>query len=375
MRIAIATDWFAPRRGGIESQLQQLCTGLAGRGHDVSVLTSTPGAVDGDGYTVRPVGRLPFAALPLALSPGILGELRRELGRGYDVVHAHVSVVSPLAYAAGHVAKALEMPAVMTFHSVLRHKKLFLRALDAVANLAGSPVEWTGVSELVASQLRDALHGAEVSVLPNGIDLGFWSAGHGAAPVPRSPVTLVSSMRLHRKKRPRALVAAFARAAAGATAPAVLRIMGDGPGRSGLERDVRRLGLDRGVARVELAGWLPADALRAQYAEAHGFVLASTRESFGIAALEAAAAGLPVIAMAEAGCREFLGDEPHVLCADDDALSSAMSRFIAAPPRRWGGPERQGVLRRYDWSAVLTGHEATYGRAIRRVSGAAAVAG
>jgi glycosyltransferase involved in cell wall biosynthesis len=371
MRIAIATDWFAPRRGGIESQLLQLCAGLAARGHEVTVLTSTPDASNGAGYTVRRVGRSLLPSVPLALSPTILGELRRELEQGYDVVHAHVSVVSPLGYAAGHVAKAMQLPAVVTFHSVLRQKKLFLRALNAVANLAGGRTVWTGVSELVAAQLRESLPGAEVSVLPNGIDLEFWGTAGASAPRSTS-VTLVSSMRLHRKKRPRALVAAFARAAAGLSRPAVLRIMGDGPERSALERDIRRLGLDQGVTRVELAGWVPRDALRATYDQSHGFVLASRRESFGIAALEAAAARLPVIAMAEAGCREFLGNAPHVLCADDAELAAAMSRFIADPPRRMDGEDPR--LRRYDWSSVLGSHEATYRRAITRMSGAVTVA-
>lgn len=373
MRIAIATDWFAPRRGGIEAQLLHLAAGLAGRGHHVDVLTSTPGATGGEGFSARRVGRTTIPGTQLALSPAIAGALRRELERGYDVVHAHVSVVSPVGYAAAGVARSMGLPTVVTFHSVLRLKRYLLRALNAVANLSSSSVVWTGVSDLVASQVRTALAGAHVSVLPNGIDLAFWSAAR-RDPASRNgqPLTLVSAMRLHRKKRPRQLLSAFASASSAFPVPVLLRIIGDGPERAAMERDIRSLGIEHGPARAEMSGWLSPEALRAAYTDADGFVLASRRESFGIAALEAAAAGLPVIAMAESGSHEFLADESmNLLCADDEHLARTISRFIADPELRArdrGDPAR---LTRYDWPEVLSKHEAAYDRAIKRAAGAA----
>jgi glycosyltransferase involved in cell wall biosynthesis len=372
MKIAIATDWFAPRRGGIEAQLVQLAAGLAGCGHEIGVLTSTPGASAAHGYSVRRIGRTTFPGTQLALSPTMVGDLRRELERGYDVLHAHVSVVSPVGYAAAAVARTMGLPAVVTFHSVLRFKRHLLRAIDAVANLSGSPIVWTGVSQLVASQLRDALSGATVSVLPNGIDVGFWNAARTAQVRTRQPVTLVSAMRLHRKKRPRQLLSAFAAASSAFPVPALLRIVGDGPERAAMDRDIRALGLAHGPARAEMLGWLAPEALRAVYADSDGFVLASTRESFGIAALEAAVAGLPVIAMAESGSREFLADEAtHFLCRDDEHLARTIARFVADPALRPRNRIDAARLKRYDWAAVLSEHEATYGRAIKRAAAAA----
>jgi glycosyltransferase involved in cell wall biosynthesis len=374
VRIAIATDWFAPRRGGIEAQLAQLCSGLQERGHDVVVLTSTPGASSTAGLEVRSVG----TALPrvhLALSPSVLADLQRELARGFDVVHAHVSVVSPVGYSAAAVARTLRLPTVLTFHSILRQKKLLLRALDMLANLSASAVRWTAVSELVATQLRSALQGAEVEVLSNGIDLAFWShASAIASGHDRSAVTLISAMRLDRKKRPRQLLAAFARAASDAAVPALLIVVGEGPERPAMERDIRALGLDRGTARVEMPGWLLPESLRSLYADADGFVLASTRESFGIAALEAAAAGLPVIAMAAAGCREFIAQLPNgFLCRDDEELARTLAQFITKPAERSTDDPVGGPLRRYDWPAVLAKHEAVYVDAITRAAQSLAV--
>src|SRR5687767_11951607 len=167
MRIALATDWFPPRRGGIESQLMQLAPGLSHGGHDVHVLTSTPGSELANGFPGhRPPGPVPF--IDAALSPVMLAGLCRELQADYDVVHSHVSVVSPLAYAAAVRAHAQGTPGIVTFHSILRFKRHLLRVMNDVFGFAANGTVWTAVSDLVAAQLRSAID-SDVIVLPNGI--------------------------------------------------------------------------------------------------------------------------------------------------------------------------------------------------------------
>jgi glycosyltransferase involved in cell wall biosynthesis len=372
LRVALATDWFAPRRGGIETQLLQLADGLGARGHAVDVLTTTPGAADGERHRVRALDVPTLPIVHVAASPTLLDTLAAELGRGYDVVHAHVSVVSPVGYAAAAVARALGVPTVVTFHSVLRLKRHALAAASALMGAGRDSVVWSAVSTTVAAQARDGL-GTNVSLLPNGIDLGFWR--NGKSREPGSGITLVSTMRLHRKKRPRELLRAFARAAEGGGlgVRARLVLVGDGPERGALERDIARLALtagrEGGPARVELTGWMERESLRDLYRSADGFVLASTREAFGIAALEARAAGLPVIAMAASGSSDFLTDGVNALvCADDEALERALVKFLSDRALR----ERltldsSATLERYDWSAILAAHEDLYRGAIARV--------
>jgi glycosyltransferase involved in cell wall biosynthesis len=371
VRIALATDWFAPRLGGIETQLTQLAQGLGALGHEVDVLTTTPGAVDGQSYRVRPleVARLPV--LGLALSPRVVSVLREALGRGYDVVHAHVSVVSPVAYAALAAARSLNVPVAATFHSVLRAKRYLLRLADAMTGMGQGAIAWTAVSELVARQARSALR-TDVAVLPNGIDLAAWrrqSGGERASDV----TTFVSTLRLHRKKRPLELLAAF-RAASQAATPIRLILVGVGPQQSAVSRLAARLKSD-GVS-LELRGRMSPAELRELYARSDAFVSGSRREAFGIAALEAVAAGLPVIAMREAGSSEFLVHERNaLLCGDDQELAHAMGRLAAdrALRERLSQPTD---LARYDWSAVLAQHEAVYRRIMSpRRAAARAVAG
>jgi glycosyltransferase involved in cell wall biosynthesis len=171
------------------------------------------------------------------------------------------------------------------------------------------------------------------------------------------PVTFASAMRLHRKKRPRQLVAAFAEALRRAGTPARLVLAGAGPESNALRRAIPALP----SGTVELIDWQDAAALRDLYAAADAFVLPTRREAFGIAALEARAAGLPVIAWADAGCREFLRhDRNALLCESDSEFSSAMARFIREPSLRRRLADADSPLEPYDWDAVLRKHERVY---------------
>lgn len=363
-RVAVVSDWFAPRRGGIEAQLLELCERLGERGARVDVLTDTPGARDGRAFRVRRLDllRLPFQ--DVVVSPWLIHRLRHELARGYDVVHAHVSVVSPVGYAGAIAGRALGLPVVVTFHSVLRAKVAVLRLAAALGRLGDTAVHWTAVSADVAAQVRSAFGRVDVPVLPNGVDLTWWRAAERRPDV--EPVTLVSTMRIQRKKRPRQLVRAFAAATAGVRTPVRLILIGDGPGRAALERDIADFGLSGGVRRVDLPGWLDREAIRDCYARSHGFVLASTAESFGLAALEARAAGLPVITM-RGGSEEFLRHERDaLLCRDDADLARALARFIDDPATRARLSRGPAELERYDWPAVLAAHDTAYTEAMRR---------
>jgi glycosyltransferase involved in cell wall biosynthesis len=173
-------------------------------------------------------------------------------------------------------------------------------------------------------------------------------------------------MRLVPKKRPlvlpRVLVAAraAARAAAPATTSVRLVVAGAGSSREALERAAARCGVADALTCV---GWQPRAALRALYRDADAFVLPTRRESFGIAALEARAAGLPVLGMAGTGLADFVRDGAEgVLCADDAALGRAAARLATDAPWRaaLGARSAACVPHAFDWSAVLARHEAAY---------------
>jgi glycosyltransferase involved in cell wall biosynthesis len=227
------------------------------------------------------------------------------------------------------------------------------------------------VSGVVVDELRRRLPGARTAVLPNATDVAWWRAPArrgAAAGVPRrepGEVRLVTAMRLTAKKRPLALVDLLAAAVRAAPPGVRVRLVaaGDGPSRGALLRAARARGL--GDALV-VPGWLPRAALRALYHDADAFVLPTVRESFGIAALEARAAGLPVLGRAGNGIAGFVDDGVDgVLAADDGALARAAARLVAdaAWRRALGAASVARVPRAFDWASVVAQHEAAYAAA------------
>jgi hypothetical protein len=69
----------------------------------------------------------------------------------YDVVHIHVGLVSPLAFAAIAAAVDSGLPVVVTLHSLLSLYQSGFRALDALTGWAAWPVQWTAVSDVAAA--------------------------------------------------------------------------------------------------------------------------------------------------------------------------------------------------------------------------------
>jgi glycosyltransferase involved in cell wall biosynthesis len=112
-----------------------------------------------------------------------------------------------------------------------------------------------------------------------------------------------------------------------------LLVVGDGPARPEVEAMLRMLGDDR----MRLAGLLPEEALPPLYAAADLYVWPAVREAYGLAMLEAQAAGLPVVAGREGGVAEVVADgRGGVLSAarDPGALAAAVRDLLARPERR-----------------------------------------
>lgn len=343
MRILHVTDGYLPRLGGIETHVAHLVQQQRARGHDARVVTSTrPGPLPDPGW-VRRVDR-PAAAF---------GDERP------DVVHAHLSVVSPFAAA---VARSADLPTVVTVHSMWTGYGPLPRL--AAAGLADRrrSVTWTAVSEAAAQPVRDLLH-REVGVLPNAVDPALWrplSTVHQG----RDPVTLISVMRLTRTKRalPLARMLREVRAAVAPDLPVRFVLVGDGPQRAPLERYLLRHGMTEWVT---LAGRLTPRAVRRELARADAFVAPADRESFGIAALEARAQGLPVVASSRSGVTEFVRDgREGLLAVDDAAMVEAVARLVTDPALRTRIRRHNTTVPiSHDWDAACSLAAAFYAEA------------
>lgn len=340
MRVAHLSDCYLPRLGGIETQVHGLARRQRDAGVDAEVVTATPKARHDrtafevvDGVPVhRVTADLPFE-LPVHPHPGreVLRVVREG---GFDVVHAHVGVVAPFAQGAMPALVRAGVPLVVTVHSLWGPATPLLRAADLVAGWGRWPAVFTAVSDVAAQPVRSVLRGrAEVGVLPNGIDAAAWRPAPGVPAERGAEVVVVSAMRLAARKRPTALLAALREVRRQVPAAVPLRavIAGEGPERRSLERYRHRHGLDW----VSLPGRLDAAGLRELYAGADLYVAPAVLEAFGIAALEARAAGLPIVARAETGAVEFVEDGVDGLLATSDAgLADAVTRLVTDPALR-----------------------------------------
>jgi glycosyltransferase involved in cell wall biosynthesis len=109
-----------------------------------------------------------------------------------------------------------------------------------------------------------------------------------------------------------------------------LKIVGEGPAERELARRIER---DR--APVELCGKVPAEALRDLLRRAAVVLVPSTgNETFGFAALEAMAAGVPVIASRAGALPEVVGDQACIPRGDALALAARMQELWEDPDRR-----------------------------------------
>ncbi len=336
MRVALLSDCYLPRLGGIEVQVHDLASALVAAGHEVEVFTATPGpagerhgAVEVlDGVRVhRMAARMPWE---LPVNPWAPREVRRRLVAGrFDVAHAHLGVVSPFATDLTTLALDLHLPTVLTWHCALHHNRLLLRVLGHARRWARRGAAFTAVSSLVAGELGDVVGRATpVGVLPNGIDVATWRPTGPRRRAPGEPVRVVSAIRLAGRKRPGALVEVMhkVRRLLPPEVRVELDVFGEGPLRGPLERLVAARGLQE---TVRLPGRASREELVRWYHDADVYVAPGRLEAFGIAALEARTAGLPVVGVAGSGVRDFVTDGVNgFLAADDDEMAHQVARLV-----------------------------------------------
>jgi glycosyltransferase involved in cell wall biosynthesis len=361
MRILHVTDVYRPRVGGIEMFVEELAARQTAAGHDVSVLSLTPDPSGTASSSAVEVIRAPSPTrVPMPVLPG------RDVLQlsSYDVVHVHLSVASPFSTRVAQAAVHTGVPTIATVHSMWTGREAWVRLIGSIARWDRWPVEWTAVSAAAAVAMQNVL-GTEtpVHVVPNAVEIPWWRE-HPLVADPGRPVTVVTVMRLAGRKRPIPLLEVLARTRRAVPEGVPLRavVVGEGPLEHKMRSRIASLGLGDWV---EMAGACSREEIREIYRRADAYVAPSHQESFGLAALEARAAGLPVVAMCSGGVREFVRDGVEgFLCQDDDEMTAALVKLatnsvvrdrmaahnLAHPP----------VL---DWSVALAGFEAAYARA------------
>jgi glycosyltransferase involved in cell wall biosynthesis len=184
-----------------------------------------------------------------------------------------------------------------------------------------------------------------------------WKAALGI----REPLVILNVKRLHELAGQRFLVDAFARLVRRRT-DARLIFCGTGPLRVALEAQAR----DAGVAeRVTFTGLLPNDEIARYAAVADVFALPSLLEALPTVAVEALAAGTPVVSADHPGGEELhllFGPDVRVVPREDaEELARALEEALMSPRRVM--PETLEVVHeRFSPAAVQAEYEAVYRR-------------
>ena len=363
LRIGLVSDCYVPRLGGIEMQVHDLAVRLQHEGHEVVVITPTPGPSEVDNIRVLRMD-VPLLPFDVPYKPSSFRSVIRQLeAERVDVAHFNGGIVSPLAFVSAAGAVRREIPSVITIHCMWSYAVPGFRFLNRVAHWEEWPAVLSAVSEVAAKPIKRVAKDREIVILPNGIANDQWVV----EPLPRDPsvVTVVSVMRLAPRKRPINLLRMIRRVHE-SLPPGLavqLKVIGEGPERSSMEQYIETHHL-RGV--VELCGRLDRDQIRSTFATADFFVAPANLESFGIAALEARCAGLPVVAKSRTGIREFVENGQEGLLADTDHdMADQIRRLVTdADLREKITTFNREVPSPVDWSEVVHLNIAAYHQAI-----------
>jgi glycosyltransferase involved in cell wall biosynthesis len=202
---------------------------------------------------------------------------------------------------------------------------------------------------LANATLHYAPQARPVTVVPYGVDLARFrpAARDGARP---SEVVVGAVARLSPEKGLDSLLRAAARLIEKGT-PLRVVLAGEGPRRGRLVRLAERLGIS---GRVDFRGEVPHEQVPAVLTELDIFVMPSRAEGFGVAALEAQAMELPVVASRVHGIPDTVEDGATGLLVppgDEEALADSIGRLARDADLRaaMGRAGRAFVERRYRW--------------------------
>ena len=269
--------------------------------------------------------------LPIPLRPGRVGTLQwlhalsttltklDHEGPPVGLIHAHYFVTGPHAVLMGRLRR---LPVVLTENasnvmegSLSRYQKRLARASYRLAAcvLPDSP--------LAEQALRGLQPNARYEVVPDVVDIDAFAAGVRADRLqPRRHIVAVSN--LEQRKGLDYLIDAVQQLVTD-DRDLMLTVVGEGPDRQRLENQAQGM-------PVALVGSRSRDEVVSLLRTADVFAMPTLADPFGISAVEATAAGLPVVVTSAAGCSDLLRDYGARVVPPRDpvALHNALAELL-----------------------------------------------
>jgi len=377
-------SWEFPPRivGGIAPHVHDLSQELSRRGVSVDVITCDfPGAPEEEeinGVRVHRVDSYKFPTTDFASWAFMMNvnmkrralEILKAKKDSVQIIHAHDWLVAITAIGLKHILRA---PLVATIHSTEHgrrggihtdYQRMIHQTESWLAHEAWKVICCSGY---MASEVSSALGlpRDSVQVIPNGVDATRFTKPLDKDEFRRRYTDPTERLvlyvgRLVYEKGVSVLIDAFAKVLPRVNSKLV--VVGDGYMREDLSREAMR----KGVAdKVFLTGFLDDDTVKALYRCADLCVVPSLYEPFGIVALEAMAAGAPVVAANTGGLSEIVDHGRtgvHVFPNDSDSLAWGMLRVLTDESfsRAVASNGYEKVLGVYHWRGIAERTEQVY---------------
>ena len=365
MRILTLSYEYPPLGGGGGKVAQGLANTLAGKGHEIDIITmgfkDLPKLERSAGLTIMRLRGLRSRTESCHMGemlPHELYAMKRASflirNRGYDLIHAHF--LFPDGFAARLLSSWFKLPLMVTAHGsdvpgynpdrfMLLHRMLgpVWRYTVAGVDRIVSP------SEHLVTLIRESDPKAKTEVIPNGFDPGRLRADR-----PKKLRILVVTRLFQRKG-----VQYVLKAVASLEKSVEVHVVGDGP----YLEDLKSLDRDLGL-KTKFWGWLDNDSveLKELYETSAIFAFTSDQENFPINLLEAMCAGTAIITTNSSGTREVVGDAAILVPPQDPkAIMKAIEKLLASTQRRenLGREARTRLEEHFSWDAVSTRYESS----------------
>jgi glycosyltransferase involved in cell wall biosynthesis len=385
MRLALLSQAYPPMVSGISVAVCHLAEGLAARGHAVMVLSASD---RGEAYREVRAG-VQLVRLPSRPTPSRRGQRwswwsRDEVEKHLDefrpdVVHLHDPALGGLLVPT--FARERGLPLILTAHALPLYISAQAPDLPGLRTMLEAAL-WAFASDLLSqcqavvapsqftAQHVDAHGGPGAVVISNGVDLKRFQP-EPASPDERQKLAerfgldpsrpiILHIGRIDREKNVDDVVRAAAIAMA--STDAQLLVVGDGNRLKDIEELARELGIGRHsrfLGFVEPNGDLPAF-----YRAGAVFVIASEMETEGIVVLEAAACGVPVVAVRATSMPELV-EEPGcgylVPPGDVHSMADRIVQVLRDPAaQRALGQAGRAMATQHSLEQTLERHEELY---------------
>lgn len=365
MRVLMVSDVYFPRVNGVSTSIETFRRSLEKIGVEVRLVVPKYADEANEPGIIRVAGR----SLPGDPEDRLVGWRamhRAVLAAAEDCDLIHVQTPFIAHYAGLKAGRKLGLPVVATYHTLFEEYLQHYAPLIPAGWLRGqarafSRRQCNQLDGIVvpSTAMRDRLSEYGVTkamhVLPTGIPLERFSGGnrqafrrqHGI--LSTRPVALFVGRVAH-EKNIEFLLQALLHALKGRP-ELLLVIAGEGPAMNDLQQRVKTLKLQDSV---QFIGYLDRQqALPDCYASADAFVFASLTETQGLVLLEAMAAGLPVIALAEMGTRDILNPGRGAISPPNDAqaFGAALADYLNRPSN-WAAMRSEALRYASEWSDV-----------------------